>query len=83
MLANVYVAMVTVGVVVFMVRLSWRLTMVTLIGLPLIMGVSKLYGQYIEVSQHLLSNNSAALLCLDPLKVVAGGIMRLVCACVR
>ncbi|ELT94942.1 hypothetical protein CAPTEDRAFT_6286 [Capitella teleta] len=36
----------SLGVIVFMVRLSWRLTVVTLIGLPIIMGVSSVYGQY-------------------------------------
>ncbi|XP_070548799.1 ABC-type oligopeptide transporter ABCB9-like isoform X2 [Ptychodera flava] len=35
-----------VGYLVMMFKLSWRLTVVTLIGIPLITVASKLYGQY-------------------------------------
>jgi len=38
----------SIGVFVFMLELSWRLTMITLIGLPIIIGVSKVYGVYYE-----------------------------------
>ena len=41
----------TVGVCAFMFKLSWRLSMVTVIGLPIIMGVSKVYGTYYQVRQ--------------------------------
>ena len=40
-----------VGVCVFMFSLSWRLSMITVVGLPVIMSVSKLYGEYYEVCQ--------------------------------
>ena len=38
-----------VGVLVFMIRLSWKLTIVTLISIPLIAVVSKFYGKYYKV----------------------------------
>ncbi len=36
-----------------MFRLSWRLSLITLMGLPIIMAVSNVYGAYYKV--HLLS----------------------------
>ena len=41
-----YHVIVAVGVIVFMVRLSWRLSMVTVIGLPIITCFSSVYGNY-------------------------------------
>jgi len=41
----------TVGVIFFMMKLSWRLTIVTFIGLPCIMVVSEIYGNYYKVSR--------------------------------
>ena len=38
-----------VGVVIFMFNLSWRMSVVTLIGLPCIMAVSKVYGSKFKV----------------------------------
>ena len=46
----IFLIVISVGVVVFMVKLSWRLSMVTLIGLPIVMGVSSAYGQYYKVT---------------------------------
>nr|XP_039268092.1 ATP-binding cassette sub-family B member 9-like isoform X1 [Styela clava] len=40
-----------VGTCVFMFSLSWRLTVVTFMGLPLVLGVSKLYGNYYKKLQ--------------------------------
>ncbi|KAI0227571.1 ATP-binding cassette sub-family B member 9 [Lamellibrachia satsuma] len=37
-----------VGVCVFMFTLSWRLSLITVIGLPIIMGVSNVYGTYYQ-----------------------------------
>lgn len=37
-----------IGVCAFMFTLSWRLSLVTVIGLPIIMGVSKAYGSYYQ-----------------------------------
>ena len=44
-----YHVIVAVGVIVFMVRLSWRLSMVTVIGLPIITCFSSVYGNYYQV----------------------------------
>ena len=44
-----YRVIVAVGVIVFMVRLSWRLSMVTVIGLPIITCFSSVYGNYYQV----------------------------------
>ena len=38
-----------VGYCVFMFKLSWQLSMVTVIGLPVVMVVSKAYGNYYKV----------------------------------
>ncbi|XP_033748629.1 ATP-binding cassette sub-family B member 9-like [Pecten maximus] len=35
-----------VGMVVFMVKLSWRMSILSLIVIPLVFGVSKVYGKY-------------------------------------
>ncbi|XP_060069453.1 ABC-type oligopeptide transporter ABCB9-like [Ylistrum balloti] len=35
-----------VGVIVFMVKLSWRMSILSIIVLPLVFGVSKVYGKY-------------------------------------
>ncbi|OWF56666.1 ATP-binding cassette sub-family B member 9-like [Mizuhopecten yessoensis] len=35
-----------VGVIVFMAKLSWRMSILSLIVLPLVFGVSKVYGKY-------------------------------------
>jgi len=40
----------SVGVIIFMFKLSWRMSMVTVIGLPIVVGVSKVYGSYYQVS---------------------------------
>ena len=32
-----------------MFKLSWRLSMITIVGLPVIMAVSKIYGEFYEV----------------------------------
>ncbi|XP_013401168.1 ATP-binding cassette sub-family B member 9 isoform X1 [Lingula anatina] len=37
-----------IGTCVFMFKLSWQLTLVTFIGLPIIIGFSTLYGEYYE-----------------------------------
>lgn len=38
-----------IGSVIFMFSLSWRLSMVTLIAIPLIFLISKVYGVYYDV----------------------------------
>jgi len=40
---------VVVGICIFMFKLSWRLSMITIVGLPVIMAVSKLYGEFYGV----------------------------------
>ena len=40
------VCLVAVGVIFFMFKLSWRLSMVTVIGLPVITCFSAIYGNY-------------------------------------
>jgi len=40
----------SVGVIIFMFKMSWRMNLVTLIGLPIVVGVSKVYGSYYKVS---------------------------------
>jgi len=40
---------VAVGVCVFMFKLSWRLSMITVVGLPVIMAISKFYGEFYGV----------------------------------
>ena len=40
---------VVVGICIFMFKLSWRLSMITVVGLPVIMAVSKLYGEFYGV----------------------------------
>ncbi|KAK6190801.1 hypothetical protein SNE40_002588 [Patella caerulea] len=37
-----------IGVIVFMFRISWRMSLVTFAGLPIIFVVSKIYGNYYE-----------------------------------
>ena len=44
-----------IGVVFFMFKLSWRMSIVTLIGLPCIMAVSKVYGKKYKVSSSSMS----------------------------
>ena len=39
----------SVGVCVFMIVLSWRMTILTFMGLPIVFAVSKLYGNYYKV----------------------------------
>ena len=39
-----------IGVVFFMFKLSWRMSVLTLIGLPCIIGVSKVFGNKFKVS---------------------------------
>uniref|UniRef100_H2Z4F1 Uncharacterized protein n=1 Tax=Ciona savignyi TaxID=51511 RepID=H2Z4F1_CIOSA len=55
-----------VGVCVFMFALSWRMSLITFMGFPLIFSASKVYGKYYKVcmhvmtqltSQHLISNH--------------------------
>jgi len=41
---------IVVGVCIFMFKLSWRLSMITVVGLPVIMTVSKVYGDFYEVT---------------------------------
>jgi len=41
--------LVVVGVCIFMFKLSWRLSMITVVGLPVITAVSKLYGEFYGV----------------------------------
>ncbi|XP_041346631.1 ATP-binding cassette sub-family B member 9-like [Gigantopelta aegis] len=53
------------GVVFFMFKLSWRLTVVTFIGLPILLGVAHVYGNYYEklaerVQDSLAKANSVA-----------------------
>ena len=38
-----------IGVSVFMFALSWRMSVVTFMGLPLVIGLSKMYGLYYKV----------------------------------
>ena len=45
-------AVKAVGFFVFMFGLSWRLTLVTLMGFPFIAVVSKVYGEYYKVGTH-------------------------------
>ena len=47
-----------IGGLVFMFRLSWQMTLITFIVLPLITVVSKAYGSYYDVRFH-----NTALLC--------------------
>lgn len=35
-----------VGVIIFMFKLSWRLSLLTLMAFPVVLGVSKVYGEY-------------------------------------
>jgi ABC-type multidrug transport system fused ATPase/permease subunit len=37
------------GVCIFMFKLSWRLSMVTVVGLPIMMILSEVYGQFLRV----------------------------------
>lgn len=39
------------GVLFFMLKLSWRLTLITFIGLPCMLAVSNLYGKYYKVNE--------------------------------
>lgn len=39
------------GFVIFMFRMSWKLTLVTMMGFPFIALVSKLYGEYYKVER--------------------------------
>ena len=41
--------LVVVGICIFMFKLSWRLSMITVVGLPVIMTVSKIYGEFYGV----------------------------------
>jgi len=41
--------LVVVGVCIFMFKLSWRLSMITVVGLPVIMAISKIYGEFYGV----------------------------------
>ncbi|XP_052801103.1 ABC-type oligopeptide transporter ABCB9-like [Mya arenaria] len=47
------------GVLFFMMKLSWQLTIVTLIGLPLIIGISNVYGKYYKVLAEKVQNSLA------------------------
>ena len=38
-----------IGICVFMFSLSWRLSVVTLLGLPVFVGLSEVYGKYVKV----------------------------------
>lgn len=38
-----------VGSIVFMIQLTWKLTMITLVGIPLITVVTKYYGGLFKV----------------------------------
>lgn len=38
-----------IGVSVFMFTLSWRMSVVTFMGLPLVIGLSKVFGVYYKV----------------------------------
>ncbi|XP_029426836.1 ATP-binding cassette sub-family B member 9 [Rhinatrema bivittatum] len=65
----------TLGVVVFMFSLSWQLSLVTLMGFPLILLVSKAYGKYYkrlakEVQNALAKANSVAEETLSAMKTV-------------
>ena len=42
---------IAVGVCVFMFRISWRMSMVTVVGLPIIMAVSDAWGTYYQVTR--------------------------------
>ncbi|XP_071093538.1 ABC-type oligopeptide transporter ABCB9-like [Haliotis cracherodii] len=37
------------GTVFFMIKLSWRMSLVTFIGLPIVIGVAQVYGDFYEV----------------------------------
>uniref|UniRef100_A0A3P9PKV2 ATP-binding cassette, sub-family B (MDR/TAP), member 9 n=1 Tax=Poecilia reticulata TaxID=8081 RepID=A0A3P9PKV2_POERE len=39
------------GFIIFMFRMSWKLTLVTMMGFPFIALVSKLYGEYYKISE--------------------------------
>ena len=41
--------LLSVGTCVFMFSISWRLTLVTLVALPIIVWVSHIYGEYYQV----------------------------------
>ena len=43
-----------VGSLIFMFSLSWRLSMVTFIAVPIIFLVSKVYGVYYDVGAYLI-----------------------------
>lgn len=47
-----------VGFVVFMFKLSWRLSLVTVVGLPVTMVVVDLYGEYYKVGMFLFGSFS-------------------------
>lgn len=47
------------GVLFFMFKLSWRLTLITFIGLPVMIAVSKVYGHYYKKLQEEVQNSLA------------------------
>uniref|UniRef100_H2YGY9 Uncharacterized protein n=1 Tax=Ciona savignyi TaxID=51511 RepID=H2YGY9_CIOSA len=48
-----------IGVCIFMFALSWRLSVVTFLGLPLIFMVSKVYGSYYKKTQKVVQDRFA------------------------
>ncbi|KAL4224077.1 ATP-binding cassette sub- B member 9 [Mactra antiquata] len=48
-----------IGVLFFMFKLSWRLTIVTFIGLPCLLAVSKIYGNYYKKLQEKVQDSLA------------------------
>jgi len=49
LMCDVACVIVVVGVCIFMFKLSWRLSMITVVGLPVITAVSKIYGEFYGV----------------------------------
>ena len=43
-----------IGIIVFMFKLSWRLSLLTMIVFPIVLGVSKIYGEYYRASVNYL-----------------------------
>jgi len=52
-----------IGVCVFMFVLSWRLSIVTFAGLPLVFVISKVYGKYYKVTMASLQSTITFYVC--------------------
>lgn len=74
------------GVIFFMFSLSWKLSLVTFMGFPIIMLVSDIYGKYYKVGRSNCHNCATVLACpqLWELQVVlelVGLILKCFAAC--